>query len=129
MEAFNLIDEDGSKTIEFDELNKYYCKVNGIPYYPSSKNQPEMMDIEPSYMSNSHSPQKNYNQNQFKLQHQPSLPFYHQQPPPPQMYYHPPPQNYMPPQQQQGMFGNFIMNQLSQHMYGSGSNKNINPWP
>jgi Ca2+-binding EF-hand superfamily protein len=45
MEAFNLIDEDGSKTIEFDELNKYYCKVNGIPYYISAKNLPEMMDI------------------------------------------------------------------------------------
>jgi len=38
-----LIDEDGSKTIEFDELNKYYCKVNGIPYVPTKKNEP--MDI------------------------------------------------------------------------------------
>ena len=28
---FELIDEDGSKTVEFDELNNYYCKVNGIP--------------------------------------------------------------------------------------------------
>ena len=28
---FDLIDEDGSKTVEFDELNNYYCKVNGIP--------------------------------------------------------------------------------------------------
>lgn len=51
------------------------------------------------------------------------MPYY----PPPPMYY-PPPMNYMPPQQPQGMFGNFIMNQLSQHMYGSGSNKNIQPW-
>ncbi len=45
------------------------------------------------------------------------------------MYYPQPPQmNYMPQQQPQGMFGNFIMNQLSQHMYGSGSNKTIQPW-
>lgn len=43
LEAFNLIDEDGSKTIEFDELNKYYSKVNGIPYSPTQKNEP--MDI------------------------------------------------------------------------------------
>lgn len=25
------MDIDSSKTIEFDELNSYYCKVNGIP--------------------------------------------------------------------------------------------------
>lgn len=31
-ELFQFIDLDNSKTIEFDELNKYYCKVNGIPY-------------------------------------------------------------------------------------------------
>jgi len=76
-------------------------------------------------MSNSHnSYQNNPNSNPlFKLQHQNSMPYY----PPPPMYY-PPPMNYMPPQQPQGMFGNFIMNQLSQHMYGSGSNKNIQPW-
>lgn len=44
IEAFNLIDQDGSKTIEFDEMNKYYCKVNGIPYKnQQSQNQP--MDI------------------------------------------------------------------------------------
>jgi len=86
------------------------------------------MDIEPDYLSNS---SKSYNSNQnsnplFKLQHQNSMPYY----PPPPMYYPPPPMNYMQPQQPQGMFGNFIMNQLSQHMYGSGSgsNKNIQPW-
>ncbi len=28
---FEFIDKDKSKTIEFDELNSYYCKVNGIP--------------------------------------------------------------------------------------------------
>lgn len=27
---FNFIDVDKSKTIEFDELNSYYCKVNGL---------------------------------------------------------------------------------------------------
>lgn len=29
--VFEFIDKDKSKTIEFDELNSYYCKVNGIP--------------------------------------------------------------------------------------------------
>lgn len=29
--VFDYIDTDKSKTIEFDELNSYYCKVNGIP--------------------------------------------------------------------------------------------------
>lgn len=28
---FEFIDIDHSKTIEFDEFNSYYCKVNGIP--------------------------------------------------------------------------------------------------
>lgn len=28
---FKVIDKDGSKTIEFDEFNCYYCKINGIP--------------------------------------------------------------------------------------------------
>ncbi len=29
--VFDYIDTDKSKTIEFDELSSYYCKVNGIP--------------------------------------------------------------------------------------------------
>lgn len=29
--VFELVDADGSKTIEFDELNSYYCKVIGLP--------------------------------------------------------------------------------------------------
>lgn len=125
LEAFNLIDEDGSKTIEFDELNKYYCKVNGIPYSSTQKNEP--MDIEQNYMSSSHDSYNNSQNNNplLKLQHQNSMPYY---PPPPMYYPPPPPMNYIPPQQPQGMFGNFIMQQLSQHMYGSGSNKNIQPW-
>jgi hypothetical protein len=28
---FDFIDTDRSKTIEFEELNEYYCKVNGLP--------------------------------------------------------------------------------------------------
>lgn len=28
---FEVIDTDHSKSIEFDELNEYFCKVNGIP--------------------------------------------------------------------------------------------------
>ena len=28
---FDYIDTDHSKTIEFEELNEYYCKVNGLP--------------------------------------------------------------------------------------------------
>ena len=140
IEAFNLIDEDGSKTIEYDELNKYYCKVNGIPYkQPLGQNEP--MDIEPNYLINSGQSNTNHQSN-FKVQHQNSFPpQYYQQPhpmfqqPPPNMYHVPgqmyQPQMYPPPPQQpQGMFGNFIMNQLSNHMYGtSGSNKNLPQWP
>ena len=29
--VFDLIDSDMSKSIKFQELNNYYCKVNGIP--------------------------------------------------------------------------------------------------
>lgn len=43
---FQIIDIDHSKTIEFDELNSYYCKVNGLaegltvpPEYFKSKNK------------------------------------------------------------------------------------------
>lgn len=28
--AFELIDEDGSNSIEFAELDKYYSKINGV---------------------------------------------------------------------------------------------------
>lgn len=28
---FEIVDVDNSKTVEFNELNSYYCKVNGIP--------------------------------------------------------------------------------------------------
>lgn len=28
---FDAIDTDHSKTIEFDEFNSYFCKVNGLP--------------------------------------------------------------------------------------------------
>jgi Ca2+-binding EF-hand superfamily protein len=28
---FEYIDTDHSKTIEYEELSSYYCKVNGIP--------------------------------------------------------------------------------------------------
>ena len=30
MTVFDFIDVDQSKTIDFDELNSYYCKVNGL---------------------------------------------------------------------------------------------------
>jgi len=30
--VFNAIDVDHSKSIEFEELNAYYCKVNGLPF-------------------------------------------------------------------------------------------------
>jgi len=29
---FDFLDQDKSNSIEFDELNSYYSKVNGIPY-------------------------------------------------------------------------------------------------
>lgn len=29
--VFDVIDADSSNSIEFDELNAYYCKVNSLP--------------------------------------------------------------------------------------------------
>ena len=29
--VFEIVDTDNSKTVEFDELNSYFCKINGIP--------------------------------------------------------------------------------------------------
>lgn len=40
--VFQFIDVDHSKTIEFDELSSYYCKVNGIP---------KSLEIPPDYHS------------------------------------------------------------------------------
>lgn len=83
------------------------------------------MDIENGFLSNSHHSQGSQNMNPLlKLQKQNSMPHQYA----PQMYYNPQQLGYMPPQQPQGMFGNFIMNQLSQHMYGSGNNQNIPHW-
>ena len=110
--------------------------MNGLPYVNAPPmNQP--MDIEQDLINNvGYVPPKITNNNpMFALQHQNSMPQYYQQP---MMYYGPPP-NYMPPPQQQqgqqpqGMFGNFIMNQLSSHMHqnNGGSNKSIPgyaPW-
>lgn len=43
--GFELIDEDSSNSIEFEELNKYYSKINGVPL---SANLPyEPMQVEP----------------------------------------------------------------------------------
>lgn len=39
---FEIVDTDKSKTIDFDELNSYYCKINGIP---------EALSLPPEYMS------------------------------------------------------------------------------
>lgn len=36
-----MIDQDKSKTVEFEELNYYYSKINGIP---------ENMNIPPEYL-------------------------------------------------------------------------------
>ena len=37
---FNFIDRDESGTIEFDELNAYYCKANGLS---------QIMDLPPEH--------------------------------------------------------------------------------
>ncbi len=88
-------------------------------------------------MSNSHSTSSQNNIGQCKLNHNHSLPYYPTQQQMTMNYYPPPnfmpppqypPQHYQNPQQPQGMFGNFIMNQLSQHMYGSNKNLPQQPW-
>ena len=40
--VFEFIDKDKSKTVEFDEFNSYYCKVNRIP---------EALDLPADYFS------------------------------------------------------------------------------
>lgn len=42
--GFELIDEDNSMTIEFNELNNYYSKINGIPV---AYNQPQYEPMQP----------------------------------------------------------------------------------
>lgn len=37
---FELVDKDGSQSIKFDELNAYYCTLNGVP---------EMVDLPPEH--------------------------------------------------------------------------------
>lgn len=56
--VFNFIDTDGSKTIEFDELNNYYCKVNGIPL---------AMDLPPDYHYQKMQQQNPYYQQQQQM--------------------------------------------------------------
>ena len=41
--VFEYIDLDKSKTIQFDEMNSYYCKVNEIP---------ESLELPPEYLLN-----------------------------------------------------------------------------
>ena len=40
--VFEFIDTDRSKTIEFEELNSYYCKVNGLS---------ELIELPPDYFA------------------------------------------------------------------------------
>ena len=39
---FDVIDTDRSKSIEFDELNTYFCKVNGLPSDFDEAETPQM---------------------------------------------------------------------------------------
>lgn len=39
---FRIIDQDNSNTIEFDELNSYFSRINGLP---------ESMNLPPEYYS------------------------------------------------------------------------------
>ena len=39
-EGFRIIDEDSSNTIEYEELEKYYCKINGLAYQPTPSVEP-----------------------------------------------------------------------------------------
>ena len=40
--VFEFIDTDKSKTVEFEELNSYYCKVNGLS---------ELIELPPDYFA------------------------------------------------------------------------------
>lgn len=122
--AFDLIDADHSNSIEFEELNNYFSKVNGIP---PNLNQPQNQGQQnPNFFQQMFSP----SQQQFPIYQQPPYQQsgfnnhgggYFQQPNPyfqqgpQQMYGQPNP--YV--QQQPGLFGNPILDQLTQNMMGN----------
>jgi hypothetical protein len=97
-----LIDEDSSNSIEFQELNKYYCKINGIHSNTGMENN--RMDVEsPSHYGHGQHYSPNHPVSPPPLsQQQQSNPFYQIN------------QAFVHQQQQQGF------NQFSQ-------NKNYNP--
>ena len=122
--AFDLIDEDKSNSVEFDELNSYFSKVNGIPQH---LNKPQEKPVSsPSFFEKL--------LNQFSGHNQPPQGgmnsygggYYPQQGYPPQQAYGGYQQQHNPYMQQQypqqpGMMGNPIFNQLSQGMNQSNS--------
>jgi hypothetical protein len=104
--AFDLIDSDNSNSVEFEELNNYFSKVNGIPEH---MNRPQNnVNVQNSFhkMFNQHAYQPTYQQ---PIGY--PLPPQYYPPPPPQNYQPPPPQHPQPPQYQ-----GFVMNQLFQNM-------------
>ena len=119
--AFDLIDTDNSNSISFEELNKYFSKVNGIPEH-LNRHDEKKMDIEqPKSFHRLFQQYSNPYQNQQPYGYQ------NYSPPPPGYYYSPPPPMYQQPQypmqpqqpQQNPPYSNFIMNQLSMNMNGN----------
>lgn len=125
--AFDLIDEDNSNTVEFEELNNYFSKVNGIPKHlnrPSGHLEDSAGINGANIFQNMFS---NYGSNHPQQQMQPMgypQPYY-QQP----MYYPPPPgygyqQQQQPPPHQSNYFSNFMMHHLQNQGSQQGNNSN-----
>ena len=105
--GFELIDEDRSNSIEFQELNKYYCKINGIPNTIGTGN--DRMDVEsPSHYGHGQHYSPNHPVSP-PPQNQQSNPFYQIN------------QAFVHQQQQQGFNQQFSQNKNYQPGYNSQS--------
>ena len=146
--AFDLVDTDHSNTIEFEELNSYFSKINGIPEFLNAVDVESIITSEthqeeevkqtkmtqskqepnknPEIQSDGNIPQNPIIQQQQMYYQQPP-PNYYQQP----MYYPNPYMNQQQPifptgfgmgrsnQSGQGMFDNFVMKNLAKGMTGT----------
>ena len=123
--AFDHIDFKKTNKIDFEELNRYFSKVNGIPEHLNKPYDPNGSNVaqgqSPAFFQQMYNPGYVPQYNPYPYQ----LPAPYYQPyPGMQGYYNPNPFGSPAPQQQQPQqpqpppFNNYIMDQLSQKMNG-----------